>query len=322
MRQKKKSSRVPQAIRPKYDAIIALIDPICDQYLNAEYKQYAHYLTAALARKRPSPIERSQPKSWAAGVVHALGTVNFLFDSSFEPHLKASQLYRLFNVSEATGQGKSKQIRDLFDMYQFDENWTLPSRMDQNPYVWMLDMDGYIVDARNLPVEFQMMLVEEGIIPYVPGGEMPSEPEPAQQRRKGVPADARCGVCGKQDNLTKTSCCDNWICDDTDQYVMFSYARNSCYRNHDRYTLCAYHWHEGHDGDWQTCAKCRAEIEPEMYAYYGTNEYNFTVLKNPPKFKPTRCAECKRVISLSQDGYMLKPNGDYICTNCSPPPQF
>ena len=41
----------------------------------------------------------------------------------------------------------------------------------------------------------------------------------------------RCGLCGKTRNLTKTECCDHWICDDEDKYVMFSYARNSCHRN-------------------------------------------------------------------------------------------
>ena len=48
---------------------------------------------------------------------------------------------------------------------------------------------------------------------------------------------------------------------------MFSYARNSYYRNHDRYTLCAYHWHEGHEGRWQDCEACRDDIETEMYVY-------------------------------------------------------
>lgn len=71
---------------------------------------------------------------------------------------------------------------------------------------------------------------------------------------------ARCGLCGKSRNLTKTECCDNWICDDEDKYVMFSYARNSCHRNHNHYTLCAHHHNEEHDGEWKTCAKCRSSF--------------------------------------------------------------
>src|SRR3989338_9588865 len=66
-----------------------------------------------------------------------------------------------------------------------------------------------------------------------------------------------CGLCGKRGKLVTTECCDNLICDDNENYVMFSYARNSCWRNHDRYTLCAFHTHEGHKGDLQKCKKCK-----------------------------------------------------------------
>jgi len=70
-------------------------------------------------------------------------------------------------------------------------------------------------------------------------------------KNRGHREKAKCGLCGKTKKLMKTECCDNWICDDYDQYVMFSFARNSCARNHDRYTLCGYHYHEGHQGDWE-----------------------------------------------------------------------
>lgn len=36
----------------------------------------------------------------------------------------------------------------------------------------------------------------------------------------------KCELCGKNKNLTKTECCGNWICDDVDEYIPFSYARN------------------------------------------------------------------------------------------------
>jgi hypothetical protein len=127
----------------------------------------------------------------------------------------------------------------------------------------------------------------------------------------------RCGLCGKTKNLTKTDCCDQWICDDEDQYVMFSFARNSCHRNHDRYTLCAYHYHEGHTGDWKTCEKCKADFESdlEMYVYYATNEYNFEKMENPPEYEPTKCAKCGSVIVLSEDAYTMSGEG-YFCEKC------
>ncbi len=64
----------------------------------------------------------------------------------------------------------------------------------------------------------------------------------AREKRGGRIDTKRCGLCGKAAKLTKTHCCDKWICDDEDKYVLFSYARNSCLRNHRRYTLCAYHY--------------------------------------------------------------------------------
>ncbi len=133
-----------------------------------------------------------------------------------------------------------------------------------------------------------------------------------RESRKG----ARCGLCGKTGNLTKTPCCNNWICDDEDEYVLFSYARNSCHRNHWHYTLCGYHYNERHKGDWRECEKCRKDFRTEMYVWHGTNEYNFVKLENPPSYEPTRCAKCNRVIKLGDDGYSIKGE-EYFCMRCS-----
>jgi hypothetical protein len=127
----------------------------------------------------------------------------------------------------------------------------------------------------------------------------------------------RCGLCGStRKPLTRTPCCGNLICDDEDEYVLFSFARNSCHRNHDRYTLCGHHYREGHKGRWQDCEKCLNSFETEIYVWYGTNEYNFEKLENPPAFEPTYCAECGKVINLGTDGYTRHPNGSYSCEIC------
>jgi hypothetical protein len=126
----------------------------------------------------------------------------------------------------------------------------------------------------------------------------------------------RCGLCGKTKNLTKTECCDNWICDDEDKYILFSYARNSCSRNHRRFTLCGCHHADGHAGHWRDCPKCREDIETELYVYYGTNEYNFDRLENPPEYEPTKCSKCGAIVVLSQGGYSRRGD-DYLCGRCS-----
>ena len=126
----------------------------------------------------------------------------------------------------------------------------------------------------------------------------------------------RCGLCGKTDNLTQTPCCKNWICDDADQYVAFSYARNSCFRNHTLFTICGFHGNEKHAGRWQDCEKCRNNPPLELYVHHATNEYNFEKLENPPAFEPTHCSRCGKVIRLAQDGYSMTGD-DYSCDECA-----
>jgi len=136
----------------------------------------------------------------------------------------------------------------------------------------------------------------------------------SNQEDKNIP---RCGLCGKSENLIKTECCGAWICDDSDKYVPFSYSRNSCYRNHERFTMCAFHFQEKHMGDWKTCPVCRNEFKTEIYVYYGTNEYNFEKLTNPPTFEPTHCTRCKRIIDLGEESYTIDGD-DFLCDECGP----
>lgn len=136
--------------------------------------------------------------------------------------------------------------------------------------------------------------------------------------KKTVAARSRpaCGLCGTRGRVMRTECCGQFVCDDEESYVMFSYARNSCARNHRRYTLCGSHFAEAHAGRWQDCQACREGFEPEMVAWYGTNEFNFEKMESPPAFEPTLCATCKTRIDLGNDGYSMK-GGAYYCMRCS-----
>jgi hypothetical protein len=125
-----------------------------------------------------------------------------------------------------------------------------------------------------------------------------------------------CGLCGKTENLVKTPCCDNWICDDKRNNAMTSYAQNSCGRNHDHYTICSYHYNEGHEGKWQDCQLCRDSFELEIYTDFATNEYNFDKLINPPSFESTKCSMCNKIIILSEGGYSLSGK-EYYCGECT-----
>jgi hypothetical protein len=164
----KKSNSVPQAMRKVFSEITALTDSFCDKHLNEEYADLSRGLVAALARKRPSPLARGKPEVWACGAIYALGTVNFLFDRSQTPHMRSDEICAAFGVNKSTGGGKAKLIRDMFKMSYFDPTWTLPSRMDENPLIWMLNVNGFIMDVRSAPREIQEIAFQKGLIPYIP----------------------------------------------------------------------------------------------------------------------------------------------------------
>ena len=50
-----------------------------------------------------------------------------------------------------------------------------------------------------------------------------------------------------------------------------------------------------------------------VFVWYGTNEYNFVKLQNPPEYVPTKCSRCGVVICLGEDGHSISPGRKYFC---------
>jgi hypothetical protein len=159
---------VPRALRPHYERIVALTDPFCAQHLSEEYAQLCRRLAAALCRKRPSPLLTGKIEVWACAIVYALGRVNFLFDKTQTPHLRADELCALFGVGKNTAAAKAKLIQGALNMGFLDPRWCLPSKMDDNPMAWMITVNGLIVDARHAPPDVQEEAFRLGLIPYLP----------------------------------------------------------------------------------------------------------------------------------------------------------
>ena len=159
---------IPQAVRPVYEEIVGMTDAFCREHLDNEYRGLCRKLASVLARKRPSPLTRGKPESWASGIVRVVGWVNFLGDPSQPHHMKMTDIDERIGVSEATGSAKSMAIRNLLKIRGFAPEWTLPSRLDDNPLVWMLEVNGLIMDIRRCPREAQQVAFEKGLIPYIP----------------------------------------------------------------------------------------------------------------------------------------------------------
>ena len=168
MAKAKKSENVPKAMQEVFDKIVAITDEVAEKNLNDEYAQTIRYATAALCRKRPSPLLKGRVKSWACGITYAIGFVNFLFDRSQDPFMSAADLCAAFGVSKSTGGNKSKEVRDILKTFQRDPNWCLPSEMDNNPMAWLISVNGFMIDARNAPRQIQELAYKKGMIPYIP----------------------------------------------------------------------------------------------------------------------------------------------------------
>ncbi len=164
----KNPEAVPQQMRPIYDAIVELTDPFCKEHLTEGYATLARKMAAALARKRPSPLTSGKINTWACGIIYALGSINFLFDKSQKPHLTAAEVCELFGVSKSTGGNKSRAIQDALGTGQLDPDWWLPSKLGDNPLVWMFEVNGFIVDIRYAPREVQEEVFRQGLILYIP----------------------------------------------------------------------------------------------------------------------------------------------------------
>jgi hypothetical protein len=151
-----------------YDAVVAMTDAFCHDHLNEEYRDLARAMTAALCRKRPSPLSSGQPRTWACGIIYALGQLNFLTDKASQPHMAMADVCAAFAIGQSTASAKARVISDALRTSRMDPTWTLQSFVDRNPLVWMAQVNGLLVDLRDMPREVQVIAFEKGIIPYVP----------------------------------------------------------------------------------------------------------------------------------------------------------
>ena len=75
------------------------------------------------------------------------------------PHSKSAR---------AQSNAKARAIEKAFGTKPFDPQWTLRSLVDKNPLLWMAEVNGLMVDLRNMPREVQEIAFKNGLIPYIP----------------------------------------------------------------------------------------------------------------------------------------------------------
>ena len=166
---------IPEEFQQVFTEIVELTDVFCQKYLNEDYRELCEDMAIAL-RLADLPIKKGRPASWASGIVHAVGWVNCLQDPGLSLHMTSAQVAERFGVSQGTMMAKSKIIRDELDLIRLDPDWCTPAMLQDNPLVWMLEVNGFVMDARYAPRQIQEEAYRLGLIPFIPADK--EEPQP------------------------------------------------------------------------------------------------------------------------------------------------
>lgn len=142
-------------------------DRFCELHLDHGYADRCRELIARLARKRPSPLMSGDLLNWAAGAIYTVAAANFLFDPNETPHLSVARLSELTGVPKSTLNYKSREICRALRIDRHDHSLCRAELLARHPTAWLVEMNGLIVDARDLPVEIQQEARRCGFIPDI-----------------------------------------------------------------------------------------------------------------------------------------------------------
>lgn len=120
--------------KQKEQDIIELAQKLCREKINEEYAQLAEKMIRKLGRKREVPFVRGQSEIWAAAVVHAIGSINFLGDKTFLPFLSLDELCGFYNLNKSTVGSKSGQIKNMLKLGPFNDEFSTEYTKGNNPF--------------------------------------------------------------------------------------------------------------------------------------------------------------------------------------------
>ncbi len=162
---------VPKVMAARYNQIAEIISDFCDEKLNEEYKSINLRALAKLCRKRPSPLVRGNAWTWAAGIVYAIGSNNFIFDRSQPINMTATEIAEWFGLAKSTAGSKASEVTKLLHLSYTNTEFLLKRIIANNPAIWYLEVNGFITDIRRMPREVQEQAFKKGLIPYIPDDE-------------------------------------------------------------------------------------------------------------------------------------------------------
>ena len=142
------------------DQLVKLTSDFCDQKLDTEHKILARKLIYQLKKKNSLPMDFEKPGDVAAGVIHAIGSVNLLFDDTFEPYITERELYQYFDADPDTTMLFSDHIKRQLNLNVFDSKYSTHIENEDNPVKNMVSIDGIYISLDLLPSYLQKKVQE------------------------------------------------------------------------------------------------------------------------------------------------------------------
>ena len=142
------------------ETLIQMTNDFCDHYLDQEYKALCEKLIRKMSRKKVVPFLSGKIEIWAAAVVYALGSINFLWDKSSQPYATTDDICQFFGTSKSTTSQKAKAIRDMFKLRYFDNEFSTTEIKKHSPFASNVFLNGIPIPISVLPPELQEVAKE------------------------------------------------------------------------------------------------------------------------------------------------------------------
>ncbi len=70
--------------------------------------------------------------------------------------MSMAEVCAAFGVGQSTASAKARIIADALNAHRMDPKWMLASLIDRNPLVWLAEVNGLVVNLRDMPREVQV----------------------------------------------------------------------------------------------------------------------------------------------------------------------
>ncbi|MBN1987326.1 MAG: hypothetical protein JW761_13530, partial [Prolixibacteraceae bacterium] len=110
----------------KNEQIQKLVTDYCNKHLDSAYREICIKVHQDLLKTDQFIFARGNPEIWAAAIVWAIGSENFLSDKSFKPYAKLSDVCAFFNANTSTVGQKSRKIKNMLEIDIWNPEYRLP----------------------------------------------------------------------------------------------------------------------------------------------------------------------------------------------------